>query len=147
MVALKNLRRIDESSMLPMIERSQKIAELFNYQGLLIVYKKITLLPSRQSEILSQKIAVDLNPDLMKAPAVGFIPKTIEAIQTLYQSSPLTRHLILVDTTLLFVWFISIACKWAPLDNFTVATIIILFLDGLSCILQLTEKEAVIALN
>jgi len=90
------------------VERSQKLSEICSYQGLVIALSKVTFVPSRQSEMLSQKIAVDLNPDLKKAPAVGFIPKTIELINSCYHSSALARHLALIDgcllSTLIITW-------------------------------------------
>lgn len=83
----------------------------------------------------------------MKAPAVGFFPKTLESIQSCYNSSALSRHLVVIDITLLLIWVTSIACQWSPLNNFTIGTLFLLFLDMLSCILQLTEKETVISLD
>lgn len=67
----KSLRQIwearlqDKSSLMPLVERTQKVTALLGYQGFLVVLKRITLLPSKTSMQNSQKIQQELNPDLI----------------------------------------------------------------------------------
>ena len=101
--------------MLPYIERTQRITELFDYYGLHTAIKKITLLPTKNSELLSQSIAQDLNPDLIKLPATGFFQKLFESMINAYHNNKILRHLVLIDLILLFGLVISLACNWCLL--------------------------------
>jgi hypothetical protein len=47
---------LDKNSLMPQVERTQKVTELLGYQGFQIVLKRITLLPSKQSLETSQRI-------------------------------------------------------------------------------------------
>ena len=102
------------------------------------MFKKVSLLPSKNSEQLSQKIALELNPDLIKPPTFG-INKIFDQIKASYTSNFVARHLIFIDLILLLVIVISLGCGWSRLSEGVIATIILLVCDSMSCLASLKE--------
>lgn len=139
---LKECKNLDQASITPFLERSQKITDVFKYQGLSIIFNKMTLLPTEQSKILSHKIAIDLNPDLAKQPPVGLLPIIYEYLRNIYHHNYLSRHLLLMDVNCLVLIFISLGFSWVKLDLTMQILIILTCLDMISCLFEVTEKHS-----
>jgi len=90
---------------------------------------------------------MDLNPDLIKPPAVEILPILVEKIQINYHNNPMARHLVLVDIVLLFVIVINLACGWSSLNLVIVVIILIFICDSISCLTQIYESDTNISLN
>lgn len=112
-----------------------------NYEGLVIFFGKITLLPSKNSELLSQKIALDLNPDLISPPAEGVLPRIWELVNMYLFSSPLKRHIFFIDFALLIAILLSLLFKLASFEITLKVCIALLIIDLTSCLLQLSDSE------
>ena len=74
-------QKLDMTSVVPFIEKSQKIAEVLDYKGLLIMFKKVTLSASEESLWLSNKLAEEMNPDLIKKPKTRIVLRAWEQIK------------------------------------------------------------------
>ena len=133
--------------MLPYVERTQKISDVFFYQGLLVAFKKVTLLASQESEALSQQIAIDLNPDLMKPLTEGFVAILAEKIKTNYHSNTLMRHVVLVDILLAIITIFNLACGWIEMNDFIKVVIVIIVCDLISTLAEMTESDKPTSLN
>lgn len=93
---------------------------------------------------MAQKIACDLNPDLIKAPATGFFPKLYERIKVSYCQHPLKRHLFFIDMTLLVLIVLCFACSWIPLALRSIsilASACFMFADVFASCLQMSYEK------
>jgi hypothetical protein len=113
-----------------------------HFKALNLAYKKITLLPSVQSLQLSEVIAQDLNPDLIKPPPVGLFPKLKYVFNSQIISNELGRHLFFVNLPLLIVGIITIVAGITQFDLVLLVVIVIFFIDTTFCLLQKVQIEA-----
>lgn len=77
-----------------------------------------------------------MNPDLIKAPAIGCFPKTLEFIKQCYNQSHLVRHMALIDCSLLLILIVAVAAGWSPFNLVALVMLIVAVLDVVSCFLQ-----------
>jgi len=130
---MKAKRVESDSIMLEYLEKSQRIIEVLNYRGILIAWQKLTLLPTKHSELLSLKIAQELNPDLIKALPKG-CNKFVENIKDSYSNNFSKRHMWLIDLPLLIVLIVGITMEWLTFTPGTISSIIIIFFDAWSTV-------------
>lgn len=58
--------KVEMSAVFPYTERTQKLLEILSFEGLLVIYKKVTLLPSAASKQRSDKIVREGRLDAAK---------------------------------------------------------------------------------
>jgi hypothetical protein len=99
-------------------------------------------MPTKHSELLSLKIAQELNPDLIKALPKG-CNKLVENIKDSYKNDFLVRHLWLIDIPLLIVLIVGMTVQWLQVSPGVLVSIVILCLDACSTIYQIKSRSEV----
>ena len=90
---------------------------------------------------LSETIAHDLNPDLIKPPPVGLLPKLRHFFVEKIFLDEISRHLFFIDLPLAVVGAICIISGISKLDLFFMVLVAIFAIDTVICILQKIEIE------
>jgi hypothetical protein len=96
---------------------------------------------------LAERIAQDLNPDLIKPAPVGQLPKLMHFFNTQIVLNETGRHLFFIDLPLLIVGVICYAAGFTKLDLVFMVLIAVLAIDTLVCLLQRVEIESWISVD
>lgn len=128
------------SQMLEHVERTQQVVEVLNYRGIQIALNKISLLSTSKAQKLTQRIAQELNPDLVKAQPKG-LARIWEAISSTYNSSVHRRHLFLIDLPLVAILALGLVFNWLDLGLQAFIAAGILLLDIFATFAQISVDK------
>jgi hypothetical protein len=100
------------------------------------MYRKSSLLPTKEAKQHAERIAIDLNPDLMKPAAVGLIPRAWEQTKEIYSNNLIGKHLICINSIFILYSIAHFAIDWTPtnLSQEILIFVVILMLDTISCL-------------